>query len=301
MSQQQPEHFESWNKFHHFDFDSNEQWKNYLENLTFPENLSEQQRISMIEKYKKKFYSQRVEKLSDFTLPYTQIEIPATTKHDATIIFMHGLGDQGSGWADVFKKIKKMYQSEMGSVKVILPNASEQFVTLAQSSMPSWYNLMSLSMDGPEDVTSMEKCFTNVNILLEREICEFGIKPERIILGGFSQGGSVAFYHGLTNKYKLGGIIVLSSWLPNRKNALTFIGKDFPNKTTPVFQAHGTADSVVRYEWGNTSMKFVVGSLLGGEENAKHFKFQTYNGLGHSSSMNEVVDMADFIKTCLGL
>ncbi|EFC42197.1 predicted protein [Naegleria gruberi] len=292
---------EAWERFRQFDFANNEQWKQYLENLTLPENLSEQQKINTIAKYKKKFYSARIEKLNDFVLPYTQIEIPATAgKHDATIIFMHGLGDSGSGWSDVFKKIKKM-SSEFDCVKVILPNASEQFVSLTQMSMPSWYDLLSLSIDGAEDVASMDKCFNNVTTLIEREICEFGIKSERIILGGFSQGGSVAFYHGLTNKYKLGGIIVLSSWLPNRKNALTFVGKDFPNKTTPVFQAHGTSDVVVRYDWGATSMKFVVGSLLGGEENAKHYTFKTYSGMGHSSSLTEMNDMAEFIKSSLKL
>ena len=291
---------EAWTKFRAFAFDSNEQWLNYLTNLTFPENLSDEKKQALIHKYKKKFFSQHVESLSDFLLAYTQIEIPATGKHDATIIFLHGLGDQGSGWLDVFKRIKK-YNPELASVKVILPNASEQSVTLNMGmKMPSWYDLMSLSMDGPEDVEGMEKCFANVNRLIEREMFEFGIDSQRIIIGGFSQGGSVAYYNGLTNKYKLGGIMALSTWMPMRSHIVKFAGTDFPNKTTPILQCHGNADPVVKYEWGVTSKDYVVKHLLGGEDKATNFTFKTYPGMGHSSSLQEVQDMADFIKSTLG-
>jgi predicted esterase len=40
----------------------------------------------------------------------------------------------------------------------------------------------------------------------------------RIVLGGFSQGGALALYSGLTGKYKLAGIIGLSCWLPLHKS-----------------------------------------------------------------------------------
>ncbi len=42
-----------------------------------------------------------------------------------------------------------------------------------------------------------------------------GIAPERIVIGGFSQGGSVALKYGVGNaETKLGGLIGLSCWLP---------------------------------------------------------------------------------------
>lgn len=40
----------------------------------------------------------------------------------------------------------------------------------------------------------------------------------RIVLGGFSQGGALALYTGLTAKFKLAGIFTLSSWLPLHKS-----------------------------------------------------------------------------------
>jgi predicted esterase len=50
--------------------------------------------------------------------------------------------------------------------------------------------------------------------MVENEEQKHGIKPERICIGGFSQGGAVALHAGLTSGKKLGGIIALSSWIP---------------------------------------------------------------------------------------
>lgn len=51
--------------------------------------------------------------------------------------------------------------------------------------------------------------------LIEAEI-ESGIDSGRIVLFGFSQGAAMSVLTGLTNGRKLGGIGVLSGWLPLR-------------------------------------------------------------------------------------
>jgi predicted esterase len=43
-----------------------------------------------------------------------------------------------------------------------------------------------------------------------------GIEASRIVLGGFSQGAAMSLLTGMTSTYKLGGIVVLSGWLPLR-------------------------------------------------------------------------------------
>ena len=47
-------------------------------------------------------------------------------KHTASVIWLHGLGDQGSSWAPAFQQLHK----EMKSVKFIFPDAPVQKVTL---------------------------------------------------------------------------------------------------------------------------------------------------------------------------
>lgn len=42
-----------------------------------------------------------------------------------------------------------------------------------------------------------------------------GIPANRIVVGGFSQGGSVALYYAMTNDAtSIGGLVALSCWLP---------------------------------------------------------------------------------------
>lgn len=43
---------------------------------------------------------------------------------------------------------------------------------------------------------------------------EKGIPSNRIILGGFSQGGALAIYSALRYSKPLGGVVALSCWLP---------------------------------------------------------------------------------------
>ncbi len=49
--------------------------------------------------------------------------------------------------------------------------------------------------------------------MIQEEI-EAGIPNDRIFLGGFSQGAAMTLLTGLTTKYKLGGFIALSGYLP---------------------------------------------------------------------------------------
>ena len=85
--------------------------------------------------------------------------------------------------------------------------------------MPAWFDISSLAWhvdpNGPEDEVGIENSSAVIDDLIENEIKE-GINSSRIILGGSSQGGALALYTTLTKKRQLGGLIILSSWLPLR-------------------------------------------------------------------------------------
>jgi lysophospholipase II len=79
--------------------------------------------------------------------------------------------------------------------------------------MPSWFNIFSLELSGPEDEEGIKEAAKSVHGMVNNEI-NAGIPAERIILGGFSQGGALALYSALTYPKRLGGVIGLSCWLP---------------------------------------------------------------------------------------
>lgn len=82
--------------------------------------------------------------------------------------------------------------------------------------MPAWFDIKGLDILAAEDVDGIKKATTYVHSLIEKEISE-GIPSERIVVGGFSQGGALAIHSALTFPKKLAGVVALSCWLPMSK------------------------------------------------------------------------------------
>uniref|UniRef100_A0A8C5T754 palmitoyl-protein hydrolase n=1 Tax=Malurus cyaneus samueli TaxID=2593467 RepID=A0A8C5T754_9PASS len=114
-------------------------------------------------------------------------------------------------WADALSSIRLPY------VKYICPHAPRIPVTLNMKMvMPSWFDLMGLTPDAPEDEAGIKKAAESIKAIIEHEM-KNGIPPNRIILGGFSQGGALSLYTALTCQHQLAGIVALSCWLPLHK------------------------------------------------------------------------------------
>lgn len=158
--------------------------------------------------------------------------------------------------------------------------------------MNSWFDLRSLNPNDPEDEDGIESASKSIHKLIDEQHEKLGIPHDRIMLGGFSQGGALALYAAFTYPKKLAGIVALSCWLPLHKKVPTIIGAD--NKTLPVLQCHGSADFVVPIQWG-TASSIVMSTFL----DKTKYNFKVYDGLGHSSSGAELEDVLRFIKNHL--
>ena len=73
------------------------------------------------------------------------------------------------------------------------------------------------------------KSQTYLHSLIAAEI-EKGIPSERIVLGGFSQGGAMSILSGVTCPTRLGGIFGLSCYLLLQGKVKEMVPKDNPNK-----------------------------------------------------------------------
>lgn len=79
----------------------------------------------------------------------------------------------------------------------------------------------------------------------------------------------------------LAGIMALSCWLP--------LGKSFPvarkaPDTVPIIQCHGDCDPLVKYSYGQMSSSSLKTFM-------KNTQFNTYRGMSHSSSNDEMDDL----------
>lgn len=105
-----------------------------------------------------------------------------------------------------------------------------------------------------EDAPGILASRAYIHSLVQDEVSN-GIPSERVVLGGFSQGGAISIFAGLTAPFKLAGIIGLSSWLLLGPGFRDHVPSGDINKPTPVLMGQGDEDPLVRYEWANETQK----------------------------------------------
>merc|ERR1712196_353664 len=90
-----------------------------------------------------------------------------------------------------------------------------------------------------------------------------GVPAEAIVLGGFSQGGTISLAAGLSYPKTLGGIISISGWCANRANVTGWMSE--AGKSTPTLMCCGNGDPVVGFDITKRSselLKAVMGDKL---------------------------------------
>lgn len=116
--------------------------------------------------------------------------------------------------------------------------------------MPGWYDIKQFgNLNGDQDETGILKSRDYFLGLIKRETDD-GIPSNRIVIGGFSQGGAMSLFTGLTCPTQLGGIFCLSSYLLLHGKVRDLVPADNPNKNTPIFIGHGINDLLVLPRWG---------------------------------------------------
>ncbi|KAH9482347.1 Acyl-protein thioesterase 1 [Psilocybe cubensis] len=223
------------------------------------------------------------------------LTVPPAAAHTATVIFVHGLGDTGHGWrpvADMFK-----VDPALAHVKWVLPHSPERPVRANMGMvMPSWFDIYSFGFDTEEDEQGMRQSANMIHELIRKEISN-GIAPERIVLGGFSQGGTMSLLSGLTGEHKLAGLVVLSGWLPLRHKFKELASPHAASSS--IFWGTGSADPLVKLEISNASADFLTKEL--GIPKAKPnepqgLSYNVYPGMIHGTNPEELNSVKTFIK-----
>ncbi|KAF7562725.1 hypothetical protein G7046_g1386 [Stylonectria norvegica] len=185
---------------------------------------------------------------------------PAASRHTATVIFVHGLGDTGHGWASAVENWRR--RQRLDEVKFILPHAPQIPITCNMGMrMPGWFDIKVLdgtveALRANEDAEGIKLSQQYFHNLIRDEI-NAGIPADRIVLGGFSQGGAMSIFAGLTCPSKLAGIVGLSSWLLLSNRFKDLVPAENVNKETPIFMGHGAEDPLVRTDLGKQSSELL--------------------------------------------
>ncbi|XP_050520357.1 acyl-protein thioesterase 2-like isoform X2 [Daktulosphaira vitifoliae] len=207
-----------------------------------------------------------------------------TKKHTASIIFLHGLGENGENWSITLSKLVKP------NVKIICPNSTKIPLSLNKGFLTAaWFDLHHLDEHIPEDETSIVRAMDYLHGIIDDELAASKIPANKIILGGFSQGGALALYSSLFYPKRLGGILIMSSWVPLHK---TIHGEASNNTNIPILHCHGTDDPIIPYKWGKITADIM------NEMNPK-YNFVSYEGLKHHTNEEELQEVKNFINKVL--
>ena len=157
----------------------------------------------------------------------------------ACVIWMHGLGSNSQNMMALAEQLLLT-----APVRHVFIDAPVRPVTLNNNqSMRAWYDITGLTISSREDRVGIRESEVRVlEVLAEQN--NAGFSNKQIFLAGFSQGGAMALHTGLNRPDPMGGIIVLSAYLP-----LASERPDVHQLETPVFIAAGTLDKVVPTEW----------------------------------------------------
>jgi len=215
------------------------------------------------------------------------IETEINGTPSATVIWLHGLGADGSDFEPI---VPQLEIPKILGLRFIFPHAPLRSITInGGMTMRGWYDVMSLNRDGAQDEEGIRQSTLILESLIERER-KRGIESNRIIIAGFSQGGAIAIHTALRYPKKLGGLLALSTYLPlesSLKNEVVENERSQP-RDLPIFLAHGQYDPVIPFDAGKKS-----GLIL--EEMGFPVSWNEYP-MDHSVCQSEIKDIGLWIS-----
>ena len=216
----------------------------------------------------------------------SSIELETAPDPTASIIWLHGLGADGNDFVPIVPELKLPTAL---AIRFVFPNAPVRKVTINNGvAMRAWYDITAADLNSRADIAGVRQSQAEIEALIAREKSR-GIAAPRIVLAGFSQGGVIALHTAIRHQVRLAGVIALSTYLVLGDKLADDAAS--ANRDMPIFMGHGTADQVVRFEWGEASRRTLVA-------NGYRVDWHAYR-MEHSVCMEEIAAIGAWLAKTL--
>ena len=216
-----------------------------------------------------------------------RLELESAPHPTAAVIWLHGLGADGNDFAAI---VPELDLSGCPPIRFVFPHAPSIPVTVNGAYvMPAWYDIRGANLSQDEDDAGIRHSARALEALIAHEVGR-GIPAQRIVLAGFSQGCAMVLHTGLRHSERLAGIMALSGYLPLAHTVTA--ERSAANQNTPIFMAHGVADTVVLLASAKGSHQTL--SSLG-----YPVQWHSYP-MPHSMHPQEISDISNFLQSVLG-
>ena len=214
------------------------------------------------------------------------IEIDTAPNPTVAVIWMHGLGADGN---DFVPMVRELDLAGLPPIRFVFPHADQIPVTVNGGYvMRAWYDITNADLMRREDEAGLRRSQRQVEALIAREQAR-GIKADRIILAGFSQGCAMTLQTGLRHPEKLAGLMCLSGYLP--LSATVAAERTEESLDTPILMVHGSGDGVIPIARAEQSRDLL-------ESMGYQVEWHAYP-MQHSLCQQEVADIGAWLKKVL--
>ena len=214
------------------------------------------------------------------------IEIDTAPNPTAAVIWMHGLGADGSDFVPI---VREFDLTGCPPIRFVFPHAPTMPVTVNNGYvMRAWYDILGADLTRREDEAGLRASQAAIEELIAAQNA-LGIASERIVLAGFSQGCAMTLQTGLRHPQRLAGLLCLSGYLP--LPAALAAENTAANQSVPIFMAHGRTDTVIPIDRAKSSRDLL-------EQFGYAVQWHDYP-MPHSVCPEEVDDIAVWLKRVL--
>ena len=182
---------------------------------------------------------------------------PAGEPAEAAAVICHGFGAPGSDLVGVAGSLLSAEPSLVGRVRLHFPEAPLDLgpyglpggrawwmLDQARLNLPPAARVDALRNERPGDADALRERF---DAAIESLLSSDGLPPERLLVGGFSQGAMLATDYALRSERGLGGLVIWSGAMVAVDEWGPWAGRC---PTRRVFQSHGTSDPILPFAAG---------------------------------------------------
>lgn len=224
------------------------------------------------------------------------------TSRPAALIFLHGLGDSPAGWSSLEHMLPTL-QPNLSKLQYVFPPAPDIPISInGNMVMPGWFDLYDwpIAVGSKDDKEGMLKAVDQIENVVMKLIEESSgtLDRDRIVVGGFSQGGAIALLsvyhkaHFSCSAKPFAGCAALSGWVTLKDEIEENLqSSGSTSGQTPLFWGHGEYDDKVLFEQQKHGVEFLKKNGVAVED--QHYP------MGHQSHPQEMQAFADFLNSVL--
>lgn len=207
-----------------------------------------------------------------------------------SVIFLHGEGQTGGSVRETIRSVLGR-EWAFPHVRVVYPTAEDRSDIIVGQVRHEWLHR---DVDNPafrEILESSHVTLLQLAKVMEAEV-RHGIPRHRILIGGFSMGGTMALHVAYRFQRALAGVFCLGGYLSSTSPVYEVIKGLDAARLPALFQAHGANDTTVKEESASQTFARLRELGVNGE-------YHVILNQGHELSAEQLTLLSSWVESML--